>query len=43
MTTLVNTASGQVLGVVDGRNSAAVEHWLNARSQKPTRPGPTAP
>jgi len=33
MTTLVNTASGQVLGVVDGRNSAAVEGWLNARSQ----------
>ena len=33
MTTLVNTASGQVLGVVDGRDSAAVEGWLNARSQ----------
>lgn len=33
MTTLVNTASGQVLGVVDGRDSAAVEGWLNSRSQ----------
>ena len=33
MTTLVNVASGQVLGVVDGRDSAAVEGWLNARSQ----------
>ena len=31
--TLVDTASGQVLGVVDGRDSAAVEGWLNARSQ----------
>ena len=32
MTTLVNTASGQVLGVVDGRDSATVEAWLAARS-----------
>lgn len=28
MTTLVNVASGQVLGVVNGRHSAAVEAWL---------------
>ena len=33
MTTLVNATSGQVLGVVDGRDSAAVEGWLDARSQ----------
>jgi hypothetical protein len=33
MTTVVNAASGQVLGVVDGRDSAAVEGWLNARHQ----------
>lgn len=33
MTTLVNAASGQVLGVVDGRDSAAVKGWLKARSQ----------
>jgi transposase len=33
MTTLVNVASGQVLGVVDGRDSAAVEAWLGHRSQ----------
>jgi transposase len=33
MTTLVNAASGQVLGIVDGRDSAAVEGWLDARSQ----------
>ncbi len=32
MTTLVNVASGQVLGVVDGRHSTAVEAWLDARS-----------
>ncbi|KFC49990.1 hypothetical protein GY12_23450, partial [Micrococcus luteus] len=28
MTTLVNLATGQVLGIVDGRNSAAVGDWL---------------
>lgn len=33
MTTLVNTASGQVLGIVDGRDSAAVEGWLGERPQ----------
>ena len=33
MTTVVNVASGQVLGIVDGRDSAAVEGWLTARSQ----------
>ena len=33
MTTVVNVASGQVLGIVDGRDSAAVEGWLNTRSQ----------
>ena len=33
MTTLVNVASGQVLGVVDGRDSAAVQAWLGHRSQ----------
>ena len=33
MTTLVNVASGQVLGVVDCRDSAAVEGWLGHRSQ----------
>lgn len=33
MTTVVNAACGQVLGVVEGRDSAAVEGWLNARSQ----------
>jgi transposase len=33
MTTIVNVRSGQVLGIVDGRNSAAVTNWLNARSQ----------
>ncbi|MDN5570918.1 MAG: transposase [Propionibacteriaceae bacterium] len=33
MTTIVNTRCGQVLGVVDGRHSAAVEGWLTARSQ----------
>ncbi len=30
MTTLVNVSCGQVLGVVDGRDSAAVQTWLNA-------------
>ena len=33
MTTIVNTRSGQVLGIVDGRDSAAVEAWLGERSQ----------
>jgi transposase len=33
MTTLVDTDTGRVLGVVDGRNSAGVAGWLAARSQ----------
>lgn len=33
MTTLVDLATGQVLGVVDGRDSAAVSHWLGQRSE----------
>ena len=32
MTTLVDTDTGQVLGVVDGRESAGVGRWLQARS-----------
>ena len=32
MSTIVNADSGQVLGVVDGRDSAAVGGWLAARS-----------
>ena len=32
MSTIVNTASGQVLGIVDGRDSAAVGGWLAQRS-----------
>jgi transposase len=32
MSTIVNADSGQVLGVVDGRDSAAVAGWLAARS-----------
>jgi hypothetical protein len=32
MTSIVNAASGQVLGIVDGRNSGAVGGWLSARS-----------
>ena len=32
MTTLVNVACGQVLGIVDGRNHTTVEEWLKARS-----------
>jgi transposase len=32
MTTIVNAACGQVLGIVDGRDSAAVAGWLAARS-----------
>jgi transposase len=31
MSTIVNAASGQVLGIVDGRDSAAVSGWLAAR------------
>lgn len=31
MTTFVNVACGQVLGVVDGRDTAAVAGWLTAR------------
>ena len=34
MTTLVNTDTGRVLGVVDGRDSAGVGTWLAARSQQ---------
>ena len=33
MTTFVDAETGQVLGVVDGRDSAAVSTWLQARSQ----------
>ena len=33
MTTIVNSRSGQVLGIVDGRDSTAVEVWLSGRSQ----------
>jgi hypothetical protein len=33
MTSLVNGASGQVVGVVDGCESAAVQAWLGHRSQ----------
>jgi transposase len=32
MSTIVNAASGQVLGIVDGRDSAAVSGWLAGRS-----------
>lgn len=32
MTTLVDLDTGQVLGIVDGRDSAAVGTWLSARS-----------
>lgn len=38
MSTIVNADSGQVLGIVDGRDSAAVGGWLTARS-KPWREG----
>jgi transposase len=33
MSTIVNADCGQVLGIVDGRDSAAVGGWLGARSQ----------
>jgi transposase len=32
MTTFVNLQTGQVIGIVDGRHSAAVTTWLEARS-----------
>jgi len=32
MSTIVNADSGQVLGIVDGRDSASVAGWLTARS-----------
>jgi len=32
MTTFVNLQTGQVIGVVDGRDSAAVSTWLSART-----------
>ena len=34
MTTFVNLQTGQVIGVVDGRDSTAVTTWLTARSQQ---------
>ena len=34
MTTFVNLQTGQVIGVVDGRDSTAVRTWLTARSQQ---------
>jgi transposase len=33
MSTIVNATSGQVLGIVDGRDSAAVGGWLATRAQ----------
>jgi transposase len=33
MTSIVNADSGQILGIVDGRDSAAVGGWLAARSE----------
>lgn len=33
MSTIVNVECGQVLGIVDGRDSAAIGGWLAARSQ----------
>ena len=33
MSTIVNADCGQVLGIVDGRDSAAVGGWLAERSQ----------
>jgi hypothetical protein len=32
--TIVNAASGQVLGIIDGRDSATVGGWLALRSPK---------
>lgn len=34
MSTFVNAATGQVLGVVDGRGSAEIRAWLEARSEQ---------
>lgn len=34
MTTLVDLDTGQVLGIVDGRDSAAVGDWLSQRSER---------
>jgi transposase len=34
MTTFVNLQTGQVIGVVDGRDSTAVTTWMTARSQQ---------
>lgn len=34
MSTFVNAATGQVLGVVDGRGSAGIRAWLDARSEQ---------
>lgn len=34
MTTFVNLQTGQVIGIVDGRHSAAVTTWLAARSEQ---------
>ncbi len=31
MSTFVNTDTGQVLGIVDGRNSTGIQGWLDAR------------
>lgn len=33
MTTLVNLDTGEVLGIVDGRDSGAVDDWLAQRSE----------
>jgi transposase len=30
--TFVNTGTGQVLGIVDGRNSTGIQGWLDART-----------
>src|SRR5699024_9828147 len=46
MTTLVDLTTGQVLGIVDGRDSAAVGTWLSARSQawrRASRSSPSTP
>lgn len=34
MSTFVNADSGQVLGIIDGRDSASVQSWLDARSRR---------
>jgi transposase len=33
MSTFVNTDTGQVLGIVDGRNSTGIQDWLDARTE----------